>query len=89
MNHIPQLLENIDDLTRRKLELSFMQNIPDMCQYAKSWNNLAVDFEAAGMLSNAEYCRSRGKHYAELAGGEYLRLIEQPLAELIQVAEVL
>lgn len=78
-------MNTIDRLIQHRTKLSFMQNIPSVQYYARQWSALAKGFEICGMLSNAEYCRSRAKHYGALAGGEYVRLIEQPVAELIEV----
>ncbi len=74
------------ELQARKMQLSLMQNIPDMALYAVAWECLAADFVAIGADANAEYCRSRAKHYGELAGGEWVRLIEMPVAELIEAS---
>ena len=76
---------NWDELNKRKLELSFLQTIPDMALYAAAWNCLAVDYRFIGGEANAEYCQARADHYATLAGSEYVRLFEQPFAELVQV----
>jgi hypothetical protein len=70
-----------------KKYLSNLQNIPDMALYAETWRLLSIEFLILGAISNALYCQSRAEYYAELAGGEWLRLIEQPVAELIQVAQ--
>lgn len=76
----------IDRLISHRTKLSLMQNIPSMSYYARQWQALARGFEIYRMPSNAEYCHARAAHYAELSGGEYVRLIDAPVAELVEVA---
>lgn len=71
------------DLFERKDRLSMMVEIPDMRQYAAEWLALADEFQSINMPSNAAYCRSRGKHYAAVAGGSYVRMVDGCLAELM------
>jgi hypothetical protein len=78
---------NWEQLHQRKMELSFLQNIPDMAIYAAAWNCLATDYRFIGAPANAEYCQSRADHYGKFAG-EYVRLIEQPFAELVEVPSI-
>lgn len=73
------------ELHKRKMYLSLLQNIPDMVLYALAWNQLAADYRVIEATANAEYCQSRADHYGQLAGGEYVRLIDGQIAELIQV----
>jgi hypothetical protein len=76
-------------LDKCKLELSLMQNIASMRDYAASWIRLARVYRDIGFGSNAEYCRERGLYYARIAhaeGGEYVRLFYGSLAELVEVA---
>ena len=82
--YTPEVFESTDDLLERRTRLSQMKEIPDMGRYAQEWAALAADFEACGLLSNAGYCKSRAQHYATMAGA-YIRVIEQPFAELIEV----
>ena len=84
----PEVFAPMDDLLERRMRLERLQNIPDMRQYAAAWLILSRDFRACGLRSNAEYCKARGRHYATVAreyGGEYVRLFDMPLAELIGV----
>jgi hypothetical protein len=86
--YTPELFAPLDDLMERRGCLERAQNIPDMRRYAAAWLKLSRDVRSCGLRSNAEYCRARGKHYAGIArrhGGEYVRLFEMPLAELIEV----
>jgi hypothetical protein len=79
---------SIDPLFDRKLALSMVQNIPDLGKYAQAWADLAADFEMIGFESNAEYCRARAAHYAEMAAvtpGEYVKLVDGSMAEMIPV----
>ena len=74
-----------DDLIERRQRLAETNVIPDMRAYASEWLQLADDFQSAGLLSNAGACRERGERYAQMAGGEYIRLQEGSLAELLGV----
>lgn len=75
-----------DILMQRCLELSLMQNI-NIARYAFQWKTLSEDAAKADRPNLAEMCASRAKFYGEQAPGEYLRLIETPLSELIQVTD--
>jgi hypothetical protein len=68
-----------------KKYLSSLQNIPDMGIYAETWRLLGIEFWIIGATANAEYCQSRAAHYEQQGTGEYARLIDQPVAELIHV----
>ena len=76
---------NWQDLLKRKRALELMQNIPSMADYAEDWNILAAQFEAIGMNFSAADCWTRFRHYRDLDLGEYVRLIEGQIAELIHV----
>lgn len=76
--------EEATDLVRRRTVLAMQQNIPDMKAYALEWKTLAEEFERAGMLANAELCAARFEQYYPM-GGEYIRLIDGQIAELIDV----
>lgn len=76
---------NWQDLLARKRQLELMQNIPSMADYAEEWNILGVQFQAIGFVNCAADCLSRFQHYRDLNPGEYVRLIDGQIAELIQV----
>jgi hypothetical protein len=80
-----EVFEPYDDLIERRQALADTHTIADMRQYAAAWLQLADDFAAAGLLSNAALCRSQGERYGAMSGGEYIRLREGSLAELIEV----
>jgi hypothetical protein len=82
-----EIFDPTNDLLERKDALAFANEIPDMHAYAFGWLTLAADFESCGLVSNAAYCRSRGEYYMQLAGGEYIKLVEGPFAEMILVEE--
>jgi hypothetical protein len=75
----------MDELMQRYIDLSLMQNIPDMGEYAEDWFRLGNAMQDAGRFSSAATCYDRSNHYREMSGGEYVRLIDQPFAELIEV----
>ena len=78
-------MTTFDELHKIKMYLSLLQNICDMALYAEIWRLLSIQYLVIGAVSNAFYCQSRASYYAELAGGEYVRLIDSPVAELIEV----
>lgn len=75
-----------DPIMHRYNALSMMNIIPSMTDYAIEWQRLAMDADIAGRPSTAEACRSRAQYYSGLAKGDYIRLVEGCLAELIPVA---
>jgi hypothetical protein len=76
---------NWRDLFLRIFTLTQAQNIPCIQTYADDWAKLADDFEAIGLTETARNCRARFEQYRILTPGEYVRLIDQPIAELIHV----
>jgi len=76
---------NWRDLLKRKRQLELMQNIPSMADYAEEWNILGAQFKALGFVNCAADCRSRFEHYRDLQLGEYVRLIDGQIAELVHV----
>lgn len=74
-----------DTLMQRYLELSLMQNI-NIARYAFQWKTLSEDAAKADRPNLAEMCASRADFYGKQAGDEYIRLIETPFSELIQVS---
>lgn len=74
-----------EELHKIKIYLSRLQNIPDMALYAETWRLLSLQYLVIGAISNALYCQSRASYYAGLVGGEYVRLFESPVAELVEV----
>jgi len=76
-----------DPLLDRYNELAFMQNIADMQAYAEDWHVLGDDAIMQDRPALAETVYARALHYAQMVGGEYIRVIEQPFAELRQVTE--
>lgn len=78
-----------DELMERYNELAFTQHIPNIARYAFEWKTLGDDCDKAGRVTLAGMCHSRADYYGKEAGGEYLRLIELPFSELIQVSDEL
>lgn len=74
-----------DEIMQRYNELSLLNIIPDMGEYAKDWQRLAMKADIEDRPSTAEACRSRAKYYCEITGGEYIRLVTGCYAELIPV----
>lgn len=84
--YAPELFASCDDLLERRRELDATQYIPDMYAFCFAWQTLADDFDACGLTQNAEYCRGKYRQYSQVPNGEYVRLIEPPVAELLQVS---
>lgn len=85
-------MTRLEQLQKCKMQLSLMQNIDNMRDYAASWLILSRCYRSMGLRSNYDYCRARGKYYsrlARLAGGEFVRLIDSPVVELIPVEATL
>lgn len=76
-----------DELMERYNRLAFQQEIPNVARYAFEWKILGEDCDIAGRPALASMCHSRANFYGEQAGGEYLRLIELPFSELLQVSD--
>ena len=74
-----------DELMTRYVQLSLMQNIPSMERYAQEWYLLAAKASTADRPNLAASCITRWQHYMSMGSGEYIRLIDAPVAELIQV----
>ena len=74
----------MDALLSEYTRLSNMQNITDMKAYALDWRKLMGCAQVAGRRNLARNARARWMHYRPMQG-EYIRLIEQPFAELLQV----
>lgn len=74
-----------DSIMSRFYVLSMQSNIPDMHEYAKEWLLLAMECDKQGRPSTAQVCRTKAKHYEEMAGGEYVRLVDGCMAELFPV----
>lgn len=80
-----EYVTNKDEIMQRYYDLSLLNIIPDMGEYAKDWQRLAMKADIDGRPATAEACRARAKYYYELTGGEYIRLVQGCFAELIPV----
>ena len=75
-----------DELMARYLELAKVQNIESVAEYAYEWHKLAADMQIAGRINLGAMCEERGNFYAKQDEGEYLRIIDRSLSELISVS---
>ncbi len=75
-----------DILYERYLQLSQTVDIFDMTEYAKDWQRLGNDAARLGLVARADQCYSHAKHYSEIEGGNYYRIVDGCLAELIAAA---
>ena len=75
-----------DDLMARYLELAKVQNIESVAAYAYEWHKLAADAQISGRINLGAMCEGRGNFYAKQDEGEYLRIIDRSLSELISVS---
>jgi hypothetical protein len=79
------ILWDCEDLLTRKKDLALLQNIPSMTEHINAWLELAHNFTDIGLPAAAGECLARISEYSHLPPGEYIRLIEGQIAELIQV----
>jgi hypothetical protein len=78
-------MPTLEQLEEIKKYLSYLRNIPNMAIYAATWQGLFLGYLALGAISNALYCQSRAEYYGEHAAGEWVRMVDAPVAELIMV----
>jgi hypothetical protein len=78
-------MPTLEQLEEIKKYLSYLRNIPNMAIYAATWQGLFVGYLSLGAISNALYCQSRAEYYGEHASGEWVRLVDAPVAEMILV----
>jgi hypothetical protein len=78
-------MNTFEELQKIKMYLSLLQNIPNMAIYAATWQGLFVGYLSLGAISNALYCQSRAEYYGGHAGGEWVRSVDAPVAELVEV----
>jgi len=77
----------MDELTKDMLELSKQNIIPDVVGYAQRWYDLSMRAEKEDRPASASSWRARAKYYSELAGVEYIRLVEGSFSELVKTDE--
>ena len=77
----------MDELTRDYIELSKQNVIEDVQDYAQKWYDLAMRAEKEDRPASASSWRQRAKHYAELCGCGYIRLVEGSFSELVSTDE--
>jgi len=77
----------IDELSDRNYTLSQMSLFPSFEWYANAWDELGADMEMAGRLCTAENCRTRAKHYREVAerGDGVIRFLENGTVKLVEL----
>ena len=73
-----------DPIQAEYLQLSMQNEIPSMAHYAASWKLLALKAAAHNRPSLAAMCEARAEHYGKFDEGEYIKLVEGPLAEMLQ-----
>ncbi len=71
-----------DPLMDRYHELAFTNDIQDMQAYAMDWQRLGNEAAKQNRPALAENCYSHAKHYSEIDGGHYYRIVDGCLAEL-------
>lgn len=84
-NNITIVQGHADPLLEQYNALAFTQNIPDMEIYASDWHALGDECIKQGRPALAGMCYARSYYYGQIGKGEYVRLLEQPFAELIEV----
>jgi hypothetical protein len=79
-----QILPALDALTDRYLALAGVQELSSS-EYASQWRTLADEAAQQGRENLAASCYARADFYGKQEPGEYIRLIEGSLSELILV----
>lgn len=74
-----------EDLMGRYRELCDRQNIADIRAYGSEWVALARDFDNSDRPFMAAACYARAENYGVQPLGEYVRLIDGPLSQLVPV----
>ena len=78
----------IDELMKEYNQLS-MQNEINPPEYAKKWEQLAEKALAQDRPWMWEHAKAHAEHYGQYDPGEYLKLVDGPLAELVFVSPLL
>ena len=74
-----------DELLEEYNKLAFMNEIPNMATFAFQWMLLSVKAYSRNRPALGAMAESRAKHYSQFEPGEYIKLVEGPLAEMIMI----
>lgn len=85
MNNNIKVVPHVDELISRYNELAFMNEIPSMARYAADWYILGTKANASNRPALAQMCFSRAEHYKKYDEGEYIKLVEGCLSEMLCV----
>ncbi len=85
MNSNIKVVPYTDELMDRYNELAAMNEIPSMADYAYQWYLLSVQADGKNRPALAEHARAHANHYGKFEPGEYIKLVEGSLSEMLLV----
>ena len=85
MNTTIKVIPYSDELMDRYNELAMMNVIPSMAEYAYQWQLLATQAEGKNRPALAAHARAHAEHYAQFEPGEYIKLVEGSLSEMLPI----
>jgi hypothetical protein len=86
MNTTIKTFPYTDELMDEYNRLAMMNEIPNMATYALQWELLATKASGSNRPALAAHAHEHAEHYKQYDKGEYIKLVEGPLAELIFVS---
>ena len=78
-----------DELMDEYNRLAMLNEIPNMATYAFQWKLLAVKAYSQNRPALGAHAEKHAEHYGQYDRGEYIKLVDGPLAELVFVSPLL
>lgn len=85
MNTNIKVIPYTDELMERYNQLATTNEIPSMAEYAYQWQLLATQAEGKNRPALAAHARAHAEHYAQFEPGEYIKLVEGCLSEMLPI----
>ena len=85
MNTTITVQQYTDELMNEYNRLALMNEIPNMATFAFQWKLLSVKAYAKNRPALAQHAEAHAEHYSKYDQGEYIKLLDGPLAELVFV----
>ena len=79
----------IDELMEEYNKLAMLNEIPNMATYAYQWKLLAVKAYSRNRPAMGAHAEAHAEHYGQYDPGEYIKLVDGPLAEMVFVSPLL
>ena len=89
MNATIQTQPYTDELMNEYNRLAMQNEIPNMATYAFQWKLLAVKAYAQNRPALGAHAEAHAEHYGEYDKGEYIKLVDGPLAEIVMSGDAL